>query len=167
MLAVLSRLGGDRFAIETRHIVEIIPMVKARQLGPVQPWLLGLFNHRGRLLPLVDTGIILSRGPIPVRMHSRIIVCRIDLGTVTDPGPHCVGLLVEELLGVDRLEIAPEGLHPGLTSIDGVGLGSLMVTNRGELQLIDPSDLFSVEQRALLFHQSPVESRVESLETIS
>ncbi len=158
MLAVLSRLGGDRFAIETRHIVEIIPMVKARQLGPVQPWLLGLFNHRGRLLPLVDTGIILSRGPIPIRMHSRIIVCRVAVEATSDAGPHHVGLLVEELLGVDRLKIAPDGLHPGLTSIDGVGLGSLMVTNRGELQLIDPSRLFSLEQRSLLFQ--------ESLETI-
>ncbi len=153
MLTALWRLGTDRFAIETQHIVEIVPLVNARRPGALEPWLLGLFNHRGTLLPLVDTALVLNREPIPRRLHARIIVCWLDPLVTPDAPRRAVGLVVEELLGVDRLHVSPTAMHPGLRSVDGVELGSLMVTSLGEIQLIDPTRLFSRAQRALLLHE--------------
>lgn len=52
-LLVLS-LAGERYGIETVHIVEVVAV---RDLTPVPctpPFVLGVVNHRGRILPVLD-----------------------------------------------------------------------------------------------------------------
>jgi purine-binding chemotaxis protein CheW len=51
---MLFRLGGESYGIESVHILEVLSL---RQLTPVPmapPVLLGIMNHRGRILPVLD-----------------------------------------------------------------------------------------------------------------
>jgi len=52
-LLVLS-LAGERYGIETAHVLEVLPL---RELTPVPctpSFVLGVMNHRGRILPVLD-----------------------------------------------------------------------------------------------------------------
>jgi purine-binding chemotaxis protein CheW len=51
---MIFRLGGESYGIESVHVLEVLPL---RQLAPVPsapPVLLGIMNHRGRILPVLD-----------------------------------------------------------------------------------------------------------------
>jgi len=47
-------LAGERYGVETASVLEVIPL---RELTPVPctpPFVLGVVNHRGRILPVLD-----------------------------------------------------------------------------------------------------------------
>jgi chemotaxis-related protein WspB len=49
-------VGGEPYAIESRRVVEVLPLVPARSLPQLPDYLLGLFTYRGSLVPLVELG---------------------------------------------------------------------------------------------------------------
>jgi purine-binding chemotaxis protein CheW len=51
---VTFALGGERYAIETRYVREIIRMAQVTPMPGVPDHFIGLMNLRGEILPLVD-----------------------------------------------------------------------------------------------------------------
>jgi len=98
-------LGGDEFAIEMADLQEVVNAPAKLQKMPLSPsYLLGLFNLRGRILPVIDLRILLevsqeesSSGPTP-----RMAVLR--------RGSACLGLLFDAVGEI--LRILPEDLAP-------------------------------------------------------
>jgi chemotaxis-related protein WspB len=94
MLFLLFALGADRYALDVRDIVEIIPQVESKILPGAMAGVVGLFNYRGVAIPLLDL-VELSLGrACPLKMSTRIIVarCKEESG-----GSHLVGLLAERV----------------------------------------------------------------------
>ena len=71
-------IGGHPYAIPSRRIVEVLPLVAARPLPHGPDFLRGLFPYRGRLLPLVDLGVLLGAGTAPKLLSTRVIVVSLD-----------------------------------------------------------------------------------------
>lgn len=47
-------LGGERYGIETDHAVEVIPVHDLVPVPCTPPFVLGVVNHRGQVLPVLD-----------------------------------------------------------------------------------------------------------------
>lgn len=47
-------LGGERYGIETEHVVEVLPLQDLVSVPCTPPVILGVVNHRGHVLPVLD-----------------------------------------------------------------------------------------------------------------
>lgn len=83
------RLGGERYAIETRYVVEVLPLQMLTPLPCTPPFIAGLVNVRGRIVTVLDlkklfglpeSGLTDSHRVIHVEGHG------IDLGLLADTG---------------------------------------------------------------------------------
>jgi twitching motility protein PilI len=107
------RLGGRRFVAPLDEVTEILTFPSLSQVPRTKPWMRGIANVRGTLLPVMDLGGFLGRHPAPVTRFARVIVIR-QAGI-------SAGLLVDEVLGMrhffdEERSAAPgdvdEGLQP-------------------------------------------------------
>jgi twitching motility protein PilI len=89
------RLGGEGFLIargETREVM-VMPAALTRVPG-AKPWIRGLANQRGQLLPVIDLRAFFGAGPTPAGRTTRIVVAsHRDVPA---------GLMVDEVLGFRR-----------------------------------------------------------------
>ena len=74
MQVLLTNVGGRRFALDCAEVVEVLPTVAHRPAGAGPPWLLGLFNLRGAMIPLVDLSVIVDGTQTIPKLGSRIVV---------------------------------------------------------------------------------------------
>lgn len=138
MNVVVWTASGNLYATAIEHVVEIIPVVRARPQPRTAKCLRGLINYRGRLIPLVDMSVLLGDAPCQDRMSSRIVVVRTDHADTEGSG--WKGMLVEELLGSTDIDFADaEAVHPGATTDATRFLGPVALTSRGTIQLAEPS----------------------------
>jgi purine-binding chemotaxis protein CheW len=133
MLDVLRfRLGAERYAIETRHAIEVHAL---RQLAPLPccpPHIVGVVNARGRMLPVVDLRRFLDLPEAGLADLHRVI--HVQAGGLE------FGLLAD--MGLDTGELDPALLHPPPATLGGA---------RGECVLgvtAEPLILLDVERVA-------------------
>jgi chemotaxis-related protein WspB len=74
MLYLLFELGADRYALDVRQVVEVLPQVESKAIPGAPIGLVGLMNYRGRPVPLLDLTQLTLRQPCACRMSTRIIV---------------------------------------------------------------------------------------------
>lgn len=72
LLAVCEQL----YAIDTEAVVEVIPQVMLRPLCGAPDHLRGVFNFRGRVVPVVDVTQLIAGAPCADHLSSRIIMVR-------------------------------------------------------------------------------------------
>lgn len=62
--ALLLPLREDRYAIPLDRVAEVLEPVPATRLPEAPPAVLGLVNHRGRIVPVLDLGVLLGLPPV-------------------------------------------------------------------------------------------------------
>lgn len=73
-LLVGFALRGGFYCIDAQLVVEVI---RAQELTPIPhapPAVLGVMNLRGRIVTLLDTGLLLGLEPLPWAPHLRVIL---------------------------------------------------------------------------------------------
>ncbi len=85
------RVGRQRLASGFEEVVEILPMPALTPVPGAQPWMLGVANMRGNLLPVVDLKWFLEGERTVVHEGQRMLVVR-------QPGGD-VAVLIDELYG--------------------------------------------------------------------
>jgi len=135
MRVLLTAVGGRRFALDCAEVREVLPVVEHRPALAGPAWLLGLFNLRGRLAPLVDLGVIVDGVATPVRMASRIVVVELEADLFSGR-PMQIGILVPEILGMSACDFDGEGAHPGFAFAGASHLGPTTVDADGMVQLL-------------------------------
>ena len=140
MQVLFTVVGDRRFALDCGEILEVLPVVAHRPAGTGPSWLLGLFNLRGVLVPLVDLSVIVDGSSTPMRMSARIAVMRLDAelfdATLPDGAANRVGLLVPEIAGPFTRDFAQEGAHPGFSFAGAPHLGPTIADEGGLVQLL-------------------------------
>jgi purine-binding chemotaxis protein CheW len=127
--AIAFQVGGQRFCIEVLSVREIRGWSPATPLPNAPPYVLGVVNLRGTVLPVIDLGARLGLPPAdPTERHVMIVVCL---------GDRLVGLLVDavsEIVTLPDSAVQPtpdvvsdevRALVKGVVSLDG-GLASLI-----------------------------------------
>jgi len=142
MHVVLWTSKGQRYAMPSEAIVEVIPVVHSRPIPGSAVWLIGLFNYRGDLLPLIEWSRLLGDDASEARMGSRIIVVR---RSASGQASDLCGLLVDHVLGAERLDCEDSTSGKQNRPSQFEFLGPLVLAASGPVQLTVPSLLPAVE----------------------
>lgn len=99
------QVGGLRLVSAMGEIGEVLKPPRVAALPGVKPWVLGIANIRGRLIPVIDLHEFLGLTPTLPKAQWRVLV--------VEHGELVAGLLVEQSLGMqhfleESLEEAPE-----------------------------------------------------------
>ncbi len=154
MHAVIWTSAGQRFALPSAAVVEVVPVVHTTPLvhGPHE--VKGVFNYRGTLIRLLDAATLLGHPAEELRRAARILVIRTGADPQQAPtAPHMVGLLVPQLLGSEQLAAASSPSPP--PSGSPPFLGPVVLTEAGTVQLIVPTALATVASHSTLPPPSP------------
>ncbi len=54
MLTLLFNLGKDSFAVDSARVVEVIPSINLKKLAQAPVHVAGVFDYRGKIVPVVD-----------------------------------------------------------------------------------------------------------------
>jgi twitching motility protein PilI len=106
------RVGKTRLVAARQEVREVLTWPGVTALPGAKPWMLGLANVRGQLLPVTDLSAFFGGEPIAMGRSTRVLmVNHADIPA---------GLLVDEVRGfrrfiaAERAEVMPETL-PGMT----------------------------------------------------
>src|SRR3954451_8554304 len=69
MLLLTFRVSDDLYAVAAERVVEVVPRVELRPIPHAPACLAGLFNYRGKAVPVIDLGILLGSTPCLERLH--------------------------------------------------------------------------------------------------
>jgi chemotaxis-related protein WspB len=143
MLALTFEAAGQRFALETRHVVEVLPWVRVQPVARAPAWVAGFFSYRGEVTPLLDLGRLVGGAPCECRYNSRVLILNL-------PGPggsRPAGLLAERV-GTAQL---PDREGRQLPLAEGEDAwGPLLLDDRGVFQLLDVARLVPAAERQAL-----------------
>lgn len=133
-LLLLLGVGPQLYALETAHVVEVIPRVMLRPVNGSPPHRPGVFNFRGRVVPVVDVSQLIAGHPCAEHLSSRIIMVRHGTGAI-DAQEGLVGLLAERV--TDTVLKSRASFQPA----DGAAemapfMGGVALDERGLIQLL-------------------------------
>ena len=134
MLELLEfRLASERYALETRHVQEVHPLRDLTPLPCTPPFVLGIVNLRGRILPVLD---IKKFFDLPEQgltdLHRIILVRGNDLE---------LGLLADVIVGVRS--VAADSLQPPPPTFTGIRADYLKGIGEGGLVVLDLDRILS------------------------
>ena len=141
-------VAGQHYAIESRRVVEVLPLVPARPLPRTPAYVRGIFTYRGGLVPLVDLGVRLADQPLGRRLSTRVIV--VDFTPREATAPRRLGLVAENVIAIRSAEDAAAAL-PALELEAAPFLGSLLRLGGRTVQLLEIDRLLPDELAAGLF----------------
>lgn len=97
-------LQGEIFALEAGHVREILDFGAVTEVPGSQPFVNGLINVRGKVVPLADLRVKLGMELRPPTIDTRIVVIEADIAGE----PTTVGLRADKVYEVT--ELAPSSL---------------------------------------------------------
>ena len=133
-------LAQERYGIETRHIREVYPLKELTPLPSTPPFVLGVVNARGRIVPVVDIKTIFGLPDRGLTDLNKLIIVRVN-------GME-LGLLADTIVGVQRVPL--QGIQPSLPTLSGIRANYLKGVTKERLVIIDAEKMLLDEQ--LLVH---------------
>ncbi len=91
---IVFEVGGQRLVAPMGEVSEVLAMPEYTSMPLVKPWMLGIANVRGRLLPITDLAQFLQIPSQQQKSHRKVIV--IDHSSVFS------GLLVDRVIGIEQ-----------------------------------------------------------------
>lgn len=102
-LVVLTlQLQGEKFAIETRQVREILDPVHVTAVPGADPAVDGLINVRGRVVPLADLRLVFGMPRQTAGIDARIVVIEVEV----DGDPTTIGIRADKVNAVTELAAA-------------------------------------------------------------
>ncbi len=95
-------LEGEIFAIEAIYVREILDLVPITDVPHAMPFVRGLINVRGKVVPLADLRVKFGMEQRPPTVDTRIVVIELDL----DDEPVTVGIRADKVHEVTEVAAA-------------------------------------------------------------
>jgi chemotaxis-related protein WspB len=150
MLFLLFQLGHDRYVLEARRVVEVLPLLALKQIPQAPRGVAGIFNYRGRPVPAVDLTELTLGQPARQSLSTRIILVNYPDDAGTD---RLLGLIAEQATDIVRKE--PEDfVDPGVKMTAAPYLGPVAMDNQGMIQWVREQRLLPEPVRNLLFTET-------------
>ncbi|MEL6939766.1 MAG: chemotaxis protein CheW [Cyanobacteria bacterium J06598_1] len=93
-LMLLFRIGSERYALETKHIIEIIHRVELSRGHGLNPAIAGQFNYHRQIVQVLDLSLLLANRPSRPILGTRIVLME---RSGADGSCQPIGLLVEHV----------------------------------------------------------------------
>jgi purine-binding chemotaxis protein CheW len=100
MTALTIRLEDELFAVEASQVREILDLVPITQVPNASPFVRGLINVRGRVVPLADLRVMFGMAQPEPDEDTRIVVMEIDI----EGEPTIAGILADKVHDVTDIE---------------------------------------------------------------
>jgi chemotaxis-related protein WspB len=143
MLLITFTIGDDRYAIETRNMIEIVPQVNLKRLPMEESYIAGIFNYHGQSVPVIDIGVLCRNHTGNSTLTTRIILIRLD-------DSHIIGLLADNL--TQTIQVAPDTFSScGIKRLEAEFLGDVAQHEEGMVQLVNAGQLLSKELKTRLY----------------
>ena len=110
MLFLHFQIGDNGFALAADQIVEILPLVELKRARHMPEAVAGLFDYRGRFVPVIDLCELELKRPARRRLSTRIIMTRLPCDESS-----VIGLIAEnatETVRRDPGDFAPFASSP-------------------------------------------------------
>jgi chemotaxis-related protein WspB len=146
MLFLLFRVGENIYALDSSHIVEVIPMVNLRKVYGAPEHMSGLFNYRGAIIPVIDFSYLIRGSYSRLHLSTRIIILH---RLHQQDGHHYLGLIAEqvtETLNKTNSELLDLNLNISNTSY----LSQMMIDEQKMIQCIEVEQLLDNSQQLFL-----------------
>ncbi len=140
MLFLTFQIGGDRYALDARQIVEVLPLVSLKQLPQAPRGVAGLFDCRGRLVPVVDLSELAVGRPARRCLSTRVVLVRHGDGDRA----RVVGVIAEQATAT-LTRSAADFVASGIAGAGAPYLGPISRDRGGLVQCIDASRLLPAE----------------------
>lgn len=149
MLFVVFQLDAHRYAIEAAQVQEILPLVSVQPIPQAPRGIAGVFNYRGRPIPVIDLSELTLGRPAERRLSTRMIVVdyAADRGVVRS-----LGLIAERAMETVRREPS-EFLSTGVAGERHGYLGPVAPDAQKLLQRVEVQKLLPPALRDALFQE--------------
>ena len=139
MLNLLFQVREEWYALDVRHVAEVLPLVKFKPVLHAPPGLVGVFNYHGVPVPLIDVSELIAGTRTATKMSTRIILanCPVDSGETVH-----VGLIVEELMETLR-RTDTDFIDSGAAVATSPHLGSITMDSERIIHRIELRSLIS------------------------
>jgi chemotaxis-related protein WspB len=139
-------VAGQPYAIPSRTVLEVLPLVPARPIPLLPPYVPGVFTYRGHLVPLVDLARRFETPPSEPggrrRLSTRVIVVEFTLPQAPSDdqpdGPHAspvrLGVVADNVVSVQTVS-ADESL-PTMSGGQAPFLGRLLRLGGSTVQMV-------------------------------
>ncbi|MDD5386002.1 MAG: chemotaxis protein CheW [Sulfuricurvum sp.] len=138
-------LGEEQYGIAIDQIKEIIAMMKVTYVPKTPPFMRGVINLRGAIIPVVDTRLRFGMELVEPTMHTAIIIVEIEkvmIGFIVDR--------VEEVVSIDASHLSEPpkfGSHIDTDFIRAMAqIDENVVMILDVLKLFEADELVSLEQ---------------------
>jgi purine-binding chemotaxis protein CheW len=147
-------LGGEAFAMEIRFVKEVLQFEDLTQVPLMPPFIRGVINLRGAVVPVIDLSVRFGRSPTGISRRTCIVI----LEAPRAAGTIVLGIMVDSVSEV--LELTAGDIEPSPTFgtdiraefIQGVGkVGTRFVI------LLDVHHILSADELAALAHEDHAE----------
>ena len=138
MQLLVFTVGAEDYAIESRRVIEVLPLVTARPIPRMPEFVRGIFTHRGGLVPLVDLGRLLTDKPLRETLSTRLIVVEFSSGP--DDQRIRLGVAAENVLSLCSSDETEASL-PTIRSPGAPALGRLLRIHGRTIQVLDVEHL--------------------------
>jgi chemotaxis-related protein WspB len=146
MLAVLFNLGANRFAIASRTVVEILPLVALTPIPQCPEFVAGQFDFRGTVVPVIDLRQLVQSKPCAPLLGTRILLVNYTSGNDT----HLLGLMAENVTEVRQLDES-EAIAPPVHTEGTRYMGPILAGDREMIQFVKMEELLTQEAQDILF----------------
>lgn len=99
---LIFSLQQSLYGVDTAAVKEIIPLPECTPVAEAPPYIVGLLNLRGKIVPLTDLLVRLGRKPQPYQLNDSVIIL--------DDGSRQVGFIVNQVREV--MEVASADREP-------------------------------------------------------
>lgn len=147
MLLLSFNISNERYVIETRNVIEIVPLVTLKKIPGSDNIVAGMLNYHGQAIPVIDINNLCSGEAVKKSLTSRIIL-------VNYKNNRILGLLAErvtETLHINESEFREVGIKVSNYEF----LGSIAEHNDTLLQLINVDKLLSEALQDEVFPVEP------------
>ncbi|MFV3403448.1 MULTISPECIES: chemotaxis protein CheW [Pseudomonas] len=152
MLYLQFRIRAQRFALDVREVLEVLPRRPLKPIAQAPAWVAGVLAHRGELVPVIDVSALSFGVQAAARSSTRLVLVRYHGDPLRPALP--LGLILEQATETVRChpdEFKPYGLDNGAAPY----LGPVREDAAGLLQRICVDDLLPEAVRQLLYPNAP------------
>jgi chemotaxis-related protein WspB len=127
MLLLTFTADSGRYAVAVSQVIEVLPRLELRSIPHAPTFLAGLLSYRGKVVPVIELGVLLGSTPCRSVLSSRIILVKgapedhtLRNATPAHPGggslpargeaPALFGMLAENVS--DLAHVQPEQISP-------------------------------------------------------
>lgn len=146
MLMLVFYVGKNLYAIESSRVVEVIPRVSYREVHHVPDHVVGVFNYRGSIVPVIDLCRLIRGTPSKGYLSTRVMMVNYQR---PDHTLCYIGLMAERVIEtLDKPEA--EFRDAGIQANAAPYLGGIITDKKGMIQRIRLEQLFSDVQHVNL-----------------